>query len=337
MLGITDFGAFLKKMRVYLLGRGIVSSAVILATFALPALGLQLTFVPALIIAAGGTLLNTAMRLYDQREYEEGMVNLYREDIASHLGKAPEDVTRADLSSAAEHNDVIAQALKRQRHKNIVAIATSALAGLTTFGLLYVGLAQHAVSRFFIEQFGSETGNILRYASSGIVSSISGLIVHDGLEAAIGAGAGLTKAAAHDRIVALEHEIERGRSVTPEQVYSVIVASDPQVAEAIQNTFNESYNRMPPARQKEAMTRMNAAPDMQVLANAINEGRIRPGHLAYIAGDTCTTPHSLTPHIGQPAVPYVEPALAPAERASEGFVARLNAERSAQQAAALQR
>ena len=336
MFGINDFGKFVDKMRVYLFGRGIISLGVILATFALPALGFQLTFLPALIIAGGGAALNSLLRLHDQGVYEQEMVDLYRNDIARHVGKAPEEVSRADLKEAALHNDVIDQALKRQRQKNIVGFATSALAGLTTFGLLYVGLAG-TVTTFFQEHFTHTVANVLQYASAGVVSSISGLIVHDGLEAAIGVSAGLYKAGAHDRIMEMERDVARGISITPEQVYGVLVASDAALAQRIRDAHNEPYNRMNTQRQHKVLQDSGAAQDMMTLAVAINAGRIRPGHLAYITGDSCINERGEPTPDGKPCVPFIEDRSPKMHAAAHNYVERINAERHAQLLAGVQR
>ncbi len=280
----SDLTSFLRTMRVYLMGRGLVSLGVIAAAMIGPAIGFSVA-APALVIAVGGTVLTGFMRLYAQRHYEQDMVNLYRDEIAAQTGKAPEEVTRADLKEAAQGNEVIDQALKRQQRKTIIAVATAGLAGMVTFGLLNFGLAQNMVTQFFTEHFGSSVGNILRYASSGIVAGISSLIVHDGLEAAIGFGTGTRKAAAHDRIIEMARSRQRGEEITPEQVYAVLVAIDPTLQQTIKTDFQESYRHMNAKERAHVLEVHGHSNTMQQIAAAINAGQMKPGHLAYFASE----------------------------------------------------
>ncbi|MES2984581.1 MAG: hypothetical protein V4735_05270 [Pseudomonadota bacterium] len=312
---MEEFGSFLRTMRVYLLGRGLVSLGVIAATMASSTFsGLTILGVaPALVIAVGGALVTGFLRIHAQREYETNMVDLYRDDIAQKLGIAPNEVTRADLKTAARDNDVIAQALHRQERKNVISFATAALAAISTFGLITFALAPSAVAAFLTPHLTAATlalgapataaaavAKFAGFLSTGIVAGVSSLIVHDGLEAAIGRGTGLSKAAAHDLIFAMNRDVKHGRSISAAQVYGVLVAGDPALQQAIETQFKKPYAEMNGREQRHVLRTIGVGMEMQLLATDISRGALEAGHLAFIINDART--------LDRPAVAVAEPS-----------------------------
>jgi hypothetical protein len=275
-----EMGDFLKTLRVYLLGRGLMSLVVMLSVMGLKAAGAPIAGA-ALIIAGGAAVVSAGMRIYSEMQYESRMTDLYRDDIAKHLGIAPEQVTRTHLRYAARENEVISQALNRQRRLNIVSFATTALAAAATFSLISFGLAGD-VAKFFVDTFGESWGKPLNFISAGIVSGFSSLILHNGLEEAIGYGSGWNKAVAHDLIVAMSRDVKRGKTVTPEQVYAVIVARSEPLQAAIKREFKEPYDHMKEGEQRKVLQRFGVAAEMQQIAEYITRGEISPGRLAYM-------------------------------------------------------
>lgn len=299
----------LRTLKTYALGRGLISMGVMGATLLtggtnMLAIGL---------VALGGVVLTGLMRMNAQAIYENNMVGLYRGDIAERLGIAPEEVTRAHLHEAAKHNEVIDQALKRQRQKNYIAFGTALLAGVVTFGLLQFGGLHLAVKDLMVSQLGP-VAQYLSVFSMGIVAGLSSLVVHDGLEAYLGAKTGISKAAAHDRIVAMEKRMARGWSIGKEHVYEVLVAGNPQLRARIAQEFGKDYASMGPTEQGRVLEVIGVAEDMQLIAREINAGRLRPGQLAYMIGDVVAqyhmpqTPGRLEQITGQITGHVVEPA-----------------------------
>lgn len=331
---LEEFGDFFKTLRVYLMGRGVLSLMVMGSFMAATAIwGAGSMMLPALVIATGGLALSAGVRLYSQRLYEDGMVDLYREDVAKHLGIDPQEVTRGDLKRAAEENDVIAQALARQRRINWVSFATSALAAAATFGMLYMGLAGE-VSKSITEFFShfDSAATVARYASVGLVSGISGLILHNGLEEVIGYGSGLSKAAAHDLIVEMERDVRRGKTITPEQVYAVIVAENPAIQARIKQEFKEPYESMNIREQREVLATYGLKTDMEEIAGFINRHEVRPGRLAYMMHyaqpkRTSSSEIAITPTSEIARGSFVERYANTREQRAPGYQERLLTER----------
>ncbi len=277
---LEEFGDFFKTLGVYLMGRGFLSTLLIATTAIAGTIGLPYMT----LIAVGGLAISAGVRLYSQRLYEDGMVDLYRDDIAKHLGINPQEVTRTDLKRAAEENDVIAQALARQRRINWVSFATSALAAAATFGLLVYGVNdvfREPLTAFFTEYF-ADAAKVAQVISIALVSGTSSLILHNGLEEAIGHGTGWSKVAAHDLIVEMERDIKRGKTITPEQVYGVIVAENPAIQARIKQEFKEPYESMNIREQQKVLVNYGLKQDMEEIAGFINRHEVRPGRLAYM-------------------------------------------------------
>jgi hypothetical protein len=292
-------------------GKGMLSVAVLGASFAAPVLGAGL-FWPALVTAVGGTLLTIVDRVYRQHQYQDRMVDVYRDDIATQLGLDPQDITRSHLKIAAKDNDVIDQALKRQRVKTIVAIGTAAIAGFSTFFLVNsFGTAGH-MHDWAVAKVGPLLGSLANYIGIGTIAGIVGLVANRGLRTVINAALDVRESSAHDNIMRMEFDIKNGRTVTKEQVYAVVADANPKLRHTIHKQFRESYDHMSPAERSRVLDAIGVAPEMQALADDINQRTIQPARLAYMLQDAT---HGAR-----------EPIRAPEHRDAPhgGFVERLN-------------
>lgn len=276
-----NIGDMLRGLRVYILGRGLVSLMVATAGVVGYLVGLPF-LLPTLAIAVGSTLLHAYMRTREQRLYEEDMVKLYRNDIASTLGIEPTRVTRADLHVVAEKNEVIAQALTRQQRQTRLEIVMAAVAGAITFGLLYVGLAQTGVATWLLENLGKVWGGMLAVFSVGIVSGLTSFVINEGVGYALSVGTGLNKAVAHDRILDIQERLDHGRTVTADLVFGVLVASDYRIDRLIKQTYGERFKTMTLNERRFLMESLGVVQGMEMLAKALNERQIQPGNLAFM-------------------------------------------------------
>jgi len=127
-----DIVGFFKRNQGYFLGQ-LALMAIVggVSTF----LSISM-FWPATVIVGCKLALQAYGRFNELHYYKQQMVDLYRDDIAEHLGIAPEQVSIASLKEAAKDNEVIAQALERQHKITLIEVGTALLAGAVTFGLL---------------------------------------------------------------------------------------------------------------------------------------------------------------------------------------------------------
>lgn len=280
----TDITSMFRHLRMYLLGKGVLTLAVFAAAAIGAATGVGV-LIPALVTVGGGIVYTAASRFYQQSAYADDMVNLYRDNIAEQLGKQPAEVTRADLAEAAQGNDVIAQALKRQQQRTWLAIGTAIFSGVVSLALIEgfgMGDILHDMAA------NSSLGilkSIAGFIGIGTVSSVTGLLLQDGLGSAIGYGTGISKAAAHDLIVKMNRGITRGLPTAREDVYAIIVAANPELDKRITENYGKHYSHMTHAQQSHVLHDVGLADAMDKLAIAISDGKISAGTLAYSAND----------------------------------------------------
>jgi hypothetical protein len=305
---------FLKQLGVFALGKSVLTFSVFAAGFVGASLGFG-ALIPALIIGAGGFALTAVRRFHSQGIYEDNMVNLYRDNIADQLGIAPEEVTRAHLKEAAKDNEIIAKALSRQRKKTFLTIATAALASVVSIGLIgFTGVADGLVdvAKKAPLDILKDVGFLF---GASFTAGISNLIIHEGLDALIGYKSGLSKAAAHDLIYQMDLEVKRGKPISREEVFGVMVAGDESLHTRVTKQYGKEYRDMTQGEKSRVLHDLNLAATMDKLAIAISEKKIRPGYLAYAADD----PRLTAPR----GAKQVEDTLAPEKPSRASFVERL--------------
>lgn len=315
----------LRYLKAFLVGRGLLTAAVFTAWAATGGTG------AAIVVGIGGALFTGYMRFTNQRIYEDTMTNMYRDGIAQQLGIEPGQVTRAHLKEAAKTNDVIDQALERQRSISTVSFVTAGLAAAATIGLLMTPLPA-AMATFFggMESLGV-FAKVLSYASTGIIAGLSSLLLHDTLESVIGRKKGLNKAAAHDRIMEMERGISRGWGISKEQVYGALVAGNPALQQTIAREFGKPYADMRPSEQAHVLNEIGVADEMLAIASEINAGRLRPANLAFMMNEALprtNTPRAAEEPSPSPARSHVAALGRTSRDATMGHVARLDADRA---------
>lgn len=279
---LEDIIDFLKSVKVYALGRGILT----LAVFAAGAIGTTFTsigFMPAILVASiGGVALTAVSRLHDQRVYEDTMVDLYRYNIAKQLQIAPEEVTRSDLREAAKENTVIKSALDRQRKKTFLTITTAVAASLVSVLALGVFDVGESLLKSISTSSFSGMLPLLGYGGVTAVCAASSLIIHNGLDAAIGYSAGIEQASANDMIMKMHTRIKRGQPVSREEVYSILAAGDPTLGTRITTKYGKPYHEMARGEQSNVLHEFGLAESMDQLAQLVSKREVEASQLAYI-------------------------------------------------------
>lgn len=271
----------------YAFGKGLVTLGVMLATFVSGA-----AFWPVV----AGFIGWKSYRLFSgYNHYKDDMVKLYRDEIAQQMGIAPESVTREHLRVMArgdavlgiEPNPVIAEALERRRGMALLSFCTALLSASVTAALLGFNasaaiessLAASPLTGVLKESFG--LGEMATKVSAGSISALSGLILHNGLDAVVGQSLGYFRATAHDRIALIARQREYGVKVSPQQVFDVFLAANPTFAKQVAANFNKGVTGFTAAEKFVAMQAIGVAESMQELADQINQGELKAGTLAF--------------------------------------------------------
>lgn len=272
---------FVAGVTKYAFGKGLVSLGVMAATFISGG-----TAAAAIWPVVAGFVAWKMYRLYDgYTTYKDRMLDLYRDEIGREIGIDPAAVTREHLRVAAhgdavlgiEPNAIIAEALDRQRGWALLSFCTALLSAGTTLALLSFGM-EGTVGQFISEII---PGELTRKASIAALSGLSGLIVHNGLDAVIGQSLGYFRATAHDRIALIARQKAYGVKVTPQQVFDVFLAANPEFAKQVSRSFNKGITGFTATEKKKAMQSIGVTEAMQELADQINKGELSPGTLAF--------------------------------------------------------
>lgn len=274
----THLAQFGRDLRAYLFGKGIVSTAVIAASFFSGG-----TLVP-FAIALGGVAFNMFRRRREQNHYLDTMVVKYRDEIGDLFGINPENVTRAQVTRVAygdpergiSGNPILAQAIDRQRAKSWLNFGTSLMAAGATLLILSIGGAAFAGTML------AQMSPLLQHLGTSAVALMSGLFIHKGLEFFVGQHSGIGAASAHDLVLQLEHRHSRGRAVTPEQVMAVKLAAFPALAEEVRVSTGRDFLRLRASDQQRWMARLDPERQMMLIADELNKGTIDATQIPFI-------------------------------------------------------
>lgn len=252
------------------------------------------------IIALGGVGMHLAKRFNEQWRYQDEMALKYKEEISAKLGIDPNSVTRqhvklvayGDPKQGIEPNPVLAQALDRQRSKSWLVFGTAIAASIITFAILTFsnGAITAAVGDGLSSMFSDKllppaldfVSAIVGGLGSSIITAASSLFIQDGLEFAIGKARGISMPSAHDRILAIESRVLRGKAVTPQQIFEVKLAYSPHLQERIVGMTGKPFHALKAEQKERVMNQIDRRGEMQAVADEINKRTIDATELPFI-------------------------------------------------------
>jgi hypothetical protein len=290
-MGFSTLYAILTKptqdLSKYLLGKGILMAGVMAAKLGAMALGSSVIG-PALAVAGGIVAWQTFRRYDSYKTYQYEMLETYRDDIAEAIGMDPARVTIEDMRSVAHGNElfglpgnpILAHALNKQYNAGWLALATSVASAAVAFGLLS-WLPGAAIIKDLVASSDSWE-KAVHYGLTPAISLFSGMVVHKGLDSAIGYAYGFHTPTAHDHIVALQKTIGKGKKVTKEQVFDVFMAANPQFTKQLRADFDKGVPWFTNAEKNTAMKAVGVDTLMQHLADQINSNQMPASKLAFV-------------------------------------------------------
>lgn len=234
---------------------------------------------------AAGTGISAYINHLVHGHQEKNLLQRYRPQIASFLGKEEETVTVDDLYSVAKQNPALDEELDRN----------SGMRNLRTAGAL-IGTTAAFTAVFLAATFFPPLAALGVAAASSGLFSMTGL----GFVAACTAvsfgtlhvmGKGLTKLghklmgydtpSVEDHVHGLDKLYKDGKDIAPEQVMGVFVASSPEMQASIKASFGKRYEKLTEEQQKQAEVMFgNHLPLEQIAAN-INAGELNPRELLF--------------------------------------------------------
>ncbi len=317
---------FLKNQAIYTGGRlltyaGILGAAWFMNIGVGAASGFAPVIIGGVLIAASAGL--SAFKHYrNERFYEQRMINVFRDEVGTLLGKDPAIITVKDLEVVAQGNynkgikpnPVIKQALEKNGQKHLLHFVTTAFAAVTVFSLISLtgigipemvdqvkstllgseatlGAASSAFSGFLQEWAAIST---IGLAIGTVVSAVNQVLDYAGERVF-----GIQHKSAYELISEISTEVNRGRSVSKEKVFEVFVAADPSLAYAIEERFGVSYHDMTIEEQHQAMLDYGDPREIATATQEVNGRHIQPEELAFVA----VGQHSGIPRVDNPGEP----------------------------------
>lgn len=288
-----------RNLRVYLLGRGIVTTLAVAAgavssgAFSAAATASLTPLLPVVLL--GGVVLSGVIRLRDMRFQQDRMADIYRDEIADQLGIDPEQVTRAhvhtlaygDTGKGIPPNPVLREEIDREWNKTWLKFATSTLAAMVGYGLVQWGLASDLARSLPVAMGAAGSlahtlGSWLSVASVGIVTGAAGLVLNNGLDIAVQNATHLGDTTLHDRIARMTRDVQKQRPVTKEQVFALFVAADPALNQRVSARYGKPYDALSLSQKSQLLTQTGAAGQMQGIADDVNARRISAGAIAFM-------------------------------------------------------
>jgi hypothetical protein len=238
---------------------------------------------PKLGVIAGVGLTTALSAALTQMSYNyqlHSMRKLYAEEMAAKLGKSVEQLNDRDLERLAKGdaaknipaNKTIADALKKEKRIRNIGIVVSIVASLASFAMLNFAVNQH--------MFEAMTG-LMRPIAKAAAAMVAYHLIKAPMDWASLRLAGLHKDTAHDRILDIEKEHEKGRIISHEQVLDVFVKSNTELAAMIQSHYGKPFEKLSLATRQDITAQLAPVLQLDRLVTDINEGRMNATELAF--------------------------------------------------------
>lgn len=240
-----------------------------------------LTLVAGVAIAA---VASSVINIVKHRNLRADIFDMYRDEIASKLGKSPSQVTSKDMDALAkgvpergiEANQTIADELtklKDDRNLGIGVTLISIICAIPLAGWIGGGLAF--------------SGAALSLANAGVFLGklAIGFVCHKAIEYPVEAAGQeffhMEGHSTHERIEGLMKDRAAGKELSKEKVLGVFISANKELSQFVQQQFGNEYDKLSlPVKQKIVDTFEQFVPLTQV-TESLNSGKVRITELAF--------------------------------------------------------
>lgn len=224
---------------------------------------------------------------------KDNITEMYKDEMGARLNKPADKVTRDDLDTLAKENKTLGEELKQIKRQRTFGIGLSILATMASLGAVKAFAAISAAT------FGAGG------AGAGIAAATAGVIGTGGL-GILGVLATMGVALAsynmvkkplhhladklfdldykttHDHVMHIQKKHLAGKTITPDQVLSVFVASNPQLAQMIERQTGQSYENLSEEKKHKVAQQMNEVLPLERIAHSVNAGGIKATEIAFL-------------------------------------------------------
>lgn len=301
-----------------------------------------------LLGVAAGTGISAYLNHLVHGEHERTIVDRYRQQIGSVVGKHESQVNVDDLYHVAYGNPSLDEELDRNRGmRNLRTVST--LVG-TTLAFAAVFAAVSLFPPLAALGAAAAAGGIFSAAGVGFIGAsmaISFAVLHTVGKGMLAIGKkafGYDKPNVEDHVNGLDDLIRDGVSLSPEKVMGVYVAASPEMQAQIQGAFGTSYDKLPREQQVQAEQMFGNGLPLEELTAAINSRQMSPRELIFtVHGQTSGMYSPLAPApVGhqaaqEPQVAVQQQVSTPQRTTATQWRELVDKQRAAQEAALPQR
>lgn len=237
------------------------------------------TTVTGMIFIGASAAIAGALSQMDYNHRRDVIKDVYKDEIASQLGKSKDKVTAADLDKLATVNSTIDEELRRskkQRNFGIVVGFVATLAALAAPLLVAAALPGITLS--------IGTG-VMATVTEAIAHMAIGVVAYKAVEGPLHAIAdkmfGLDDRITNDYITDIERDREAGKVISREQVLAVFAAANKEVDRLIVSTYGKHFDELSAGDKQRAAAQLNQIIPLEKLTLDINVGRIDSSELAF--------------------------------------------------------
>lgn len=238
------------------------------------------------------------------------LLERYREEVGSLLGKAPDKVQEEDMELAARGdfkkgvpaNPAIRRELRNSWLQRNIGVILSAVVSAATFLIVHefdpggMKELEHllpgghgtALDVLTAAVQGTTQGITLGgFAKVLGINGLAGLITYHTLKTpahwVVSDILGIDEHSVNDRVTEIKRTLGHGREVQPEQVLGLFIHAHPDIEEQVKAEYGEEFDRMSREQKQALLNIVKQYMDIESVTEHINKGRIRPEELIFSA------------------------------------------------------
>jgi hypothetical protein len=296
--GIRDvlkpFGNLFRMGAVWLAGRGLTTSALLVATAFMGGNPALVPLIPAIVLPIS-LLVSSVNTQLTFRNREQKLLQTYRKEIGAALGMEPEKVTTEHLHLVAEGsrslnlkpNKVIKEAIEQNESRRMNSLISNGVSVLLSIGLMMNALEDGSGLNKKLHEFFGEGKNIFGVKNSifaaSLISGATNFLMSTGLGELGRYFFHLNKPTMDGKIRDMMRQKHRGIELQPEQVMELYVAARPELRDAVEQHYHVAYDKLPPHEQRHLVSLYDERLGITRMTGLLNEGRVEPTELAFAA------------------------------------------------------
>lgn len=227
----------------------------------------------------GGVGITAALSAgLSQMEYEgakRNVRNLYKEELASVLGKSVNKVKDGDVDKLATVNHTVAEQMAKERKQRNLNIGTIFAATAVAVGIVSM-----------VALPGLAATPLLAFAAKGLIAMATYTLVKKPIQELGDRYFDLKRKTTHERIEDIQRDHEAGKAIGKERVFAVFASANPALGEYIQAHYGKHFDALDIADQLALTKVIGSKIGVDVMTNDINHGRVKATELAFTVEGT---------------------------------------------------